>query len=81
MRLLPLCFLLATACDDEPGETGPAETGETATPSVCDTLGLSERAFVSAAPTATLLATASDVTVPTTDGDWNLAEHWPTRDE
>ncbi|MBN1337211.1 MAG: hypothetical protein JXB39_14730 [Deltaproteobacteria bacterium] len=77
MRSTLWFLLLVAACTDgETDETGPDDTGETAAPSVCEALGLSERAFVDAQPTAALLATASDLGIPTTEGDWSLAGHW-----
>lgn len=50
---------------DEP-ETGPPPSA------VCATLGLPSRAWIDAKDDATLFATAADVTIPTTTGDFDL---------
>jgi Peptide-N-glycosidase F, C terminal len=44
--------------------------------SVCDQLGLPSRPFVSAPDDPSLSATAADLTLPTTEGDWTLSENW-----
>ncbi len=42
----------------------------------CLQLGEPTRRFKAAVDDATLLADAADFTLPTTEGDWNLREHW-----
>jgi len=45
-------------------------------PTHCETLGLSERAFVTSTEDASLYALVQDITIPTTEGDVVLSELW-----
>lgn len=42
----------------------------------CEDLGLTVREFIDADHDSSLYAVAADVTIPTTDGDWNLKDNW-----
>lgn len=42
----------------------------------CSVLGLPQRAFVDAEEATDLYATAADLTIPTTGGDYNLEDNW-----
>lgn len=84
---LALLALLA-ACTGTPASDAPtdATSGDSATddtapdvfdPSAdCDTLGLPSVPFVDAEPSARLYDAAADLTLHTTEGDWNLKQNW-----
>lgn len=78
MRFLPFFLLACGTPPSTPADPDDsAEPDDTAIPpDACATLGLASRAFTDATAAGELYATAADFTLETTDGDWNLREHW-----
>ena len=67
------------AADEAVGEAAADAVQEEAGPdptAVCAELGLPSVLFVDAPDDDSLRAMAADLTVPTTEGDWNLKENW-----
>jgi len=64
--------------DDDDDETDDDDDDDDFVPPEfkCEDLGLTVREFVDAEHNSNLYALAADVTIPTTDGDWNLKENW-----
>lgn len=60
--------------DDSSGGDDSVETGFD--PDLCTDLGLSVRPWQDAEDDESLGALAADLTLQTTEGDWNLSEHW-----
>jgi hypothetical protein len=59
------------------GSGGSAGSGGVIDPTAaCTELGLPSRPFEQAAASSALGAVASDLTIPTTDGDYQLSAHW-----
>ena len=82
-----LALMFTIACGgDEPVDTGTTSTGSTATgattptvePDICDTLGLTRRAWQDGADAENpkLKTLVADFTVKTTEGPWTLSENW-----
>lgn len=83
---LGLLALSLVGCPDakpahSANDSQPIGGDDTAPPSLdpttdCDTLGMPSVAFVDADPSAKIYDIAADLTLQTTEGEWNLKQNW-----
>jgi hypothetical protein len=65
--------------DSDDNDTSPADDDDDATPPntfTCEGAGLTVRPFVDAPDVSELYAVAADLTIPTTNGDWNFKSNF-----